>query len=135
GLAAIALGVVALVGAFLAGIEALQPGFSVEHLGVRPEKVEWFRACFAPLCAAFAAVGGIAFAARARRSPLLAIAAIAAFPVLISAAAFPGFTALSTASSPVELARSIEAHAPGIDVACLRKWPDGLDFYLKRQLV
>jgi 4-amino-4-deoxy-L-arabinose transferase-like glycosyltransferase len=135
GRAVLALGAIALVGAVLAGIEAVQPGFSVEHFGARPEKVAWFRACFAPLCAAFACVAALAFASRARHSPKLAIAAMAGFPVLIGAAAFSGFEALAAASSPTELARSIEARAPGVDVACLRKWPDGLDFYLKRELV
>jgi len=68
----------------------------------------------------------------ARRSPALAVAAFACFPVALVTAALPGVTGYARARSAEPLAMSLAGLPRDTEIACFEGYPAGLSFYLGR---
>jgi 4-amino-4-deoxy-L-arabinose transferase-like glycosyltransferase len=75
-----------------------------------------------------------AFIARVKRDSRAALAAFVAMPLGLVVASGRAFEVYADSHSSRDLARSIEAAAPGASVACLACFPQGLALYLKQPI-
>jgi len=87
-----------------------------------------------PWAIALGAAALLALVARAKRDTRAALAAFVAMPLGLVVAGGRGFEAYAESHSSRELARTIEATAPGASVACLACFPQGLPLYLHQPL-
>lgn len=129
---AVVLGALSLLLATVFGAELLQPGI-LQHTFSRAKLAPW-ASIVVPAFAAMLLVGGIALYARARQNVGLALAAFVALPLGILVSGYGGFVRYAESHSSRDLARRIEAAAPGTDVALLYCFPQGLMLYLNRRV-
>jgi 4-amino-4-deoxy-L-arabinose transferase-like glycosyltransferase len=116
--------------AALAGVELALPG-TFERMLPRAHLEAWAPA-FVPGFVAMVAVAALTLYARRTRRIGALFAAFVAMPLGVLAAGSGGFASYAESHSARLLARSIEAAAPGADVACLTTMPQGLPYYLGR---
>jgi 4-amino-4-deoxy-L-arabinose transferase-like glycosyltransferase len=126
------LGAVCFVFAAALGLELLQPGF-LQRTFARAQLAPW-SPIVVPAFAAMLLVVALAAYARARRNTGAALAAFVAMPLGVMVSGFAGFVNYADAHSSRDLARRIEAAAPGAEVACLACFPQGLTLYLDRRV-
>jgi 4-amino-4-deoxy-L-arabinose transferase-like glycosyltransferase len=127
---AAAFAILLVAGVF--ALEAFRPGFLAaivrwKHLENVTEKVQW-----SLVACAFAAGGvGLATAAWKRRTDI-AFVTTALFLPLVCAIGFRAVRRAFDDLSTRHIAHTLSALHPGVDVACLQSYPDGLGFYLQR---
>lgn len=126
------LTVVSLVGALLLALELAHPGLLGRWFGIHGRDFDLARRTFPTAAASLTGIGLLALAARLSRRISLAFGAFLLFPVSFLTVSFGGLEAYARADSSEPLARRVESVAPGVDLACLQCYPNGLSFYLRR---
>lgn len=112
--------------------DVIAPGTLQRVFHIRGREFIELVPAFPPVMVALLITALTAFLSLRWRNPALAFGAFFVFPALLLTLAFPGFQSYAEVRSARPLARAIAAQDPGISLACLECYPDGLAFYLKR---
>jgi 4-amino-4-deoxy-L-arabinose transferase-like glycosyltransferase len=131
---AIALAVVAALGALLLAAASTTPGGLAGVLHVRRGDLVRLAPASVPLLFSLAPVAVVAALGALRRDPRVACAAFALPPLLLLTVGFGAARRYADAGSARPLALAMPAVGPETEIACLRCLPNGLPFYLKRTI-
>jgi 4-amino-4-deoxy-L-arabinose transferase-like glycosyltransferase len=127
----ILLTMIAAVGAVLLATCAVHPAL-LGHLSHGEDRFLWLvPSCF-PVACGLILTGVVAGGARWRRSAQAAFCAFLLLPLVLFTAGFRGACAYSESKSNLALARRVSELSGGADIVCLKCFPSGLPFHLKR---